>query len=181
MAKRNWSTISQVARLRRLDIRPVAQKAQPITHPTCEERQTVNLPGLCSGMRTVSMDSPSWVRNRSLVNRSTDEVTVFSRVSRGSSGRFERIAAVAMPRSCHTALSNSLRPMIAPNKRRRARSLKGPGVVRNSSGEVSRGSAKFTSMNNVGSVSAPDAPLPVEPDRLCALFVRRASNRRCDR
>ena len=42
----HWSMISQVARLRRVAIREVAQKSQAIAQPTCDERQTLTAPGL---------------------------------------------------------------------------------------------------------------------------------------
>ena len=60
----NWSMISQVSRLRRCGIRAVAQKTHPIGQPTCDDRQTLTAPGLCSGIKTVSTARPSLVRNR---------------------------------------------------------------------------------------------------------------------
>ena len=50
----NWSMISHVSRLRRCAIRAVAQKTHPMGQPTCDDRQRLTAPGLCSGIRTVS-------------------------------------------------------------------------------------------------------------------------------
>ena len=51
--------ISQVSRFRRLVMRAVAQKRQPMAQPTWDDRQTLTAPGLWSGMITVSTARPS--------------------------------------------------------------------------------------------------------------------------
>ena len=89
----HWSTISQVARLRRVGIRAVAQKAQPIAQPTCDERQTLTAPGLCSGIRTVSTARPSCGQEPELLEAVARRGRRRGRASAGAGRRSRRRAA----------------------------------------------------------------------------------------
>jgi hypothetical protein len=89
--RRKASTISQARRFLDSPSRPVAQKAHAIAQPTCEERQTVNVEGLRSGMRTASLSAPSGERNRYFTNPSAGSVAR----SRTSSRAVSRTASAA--------------------------------------------------------------------------------------
>ena len=129
----SWSRISQVARLRRRGIRAVAQKTQPIAQPTCDDRQTLTAPGLCSGIKTVSTARPSAVRKRSFWKPSTREVP-HARGPAGAAGRGSRPSAGAGPGNADPSRRGSWmpRPIAAESRRRTDRSWaprpgRGPG------------------------------------------------------
>ena len=137
----HWSTISQVARFRRLGIRAVAQKSQAIAQPTCDERQTLTAPGLWSGIRTVSTARPSasGTGASEAVDRRSDRA-VQGQAGQGADAIAEEPGDLELP--APGAGSWTPWPRIAEVSRRAARSgTPGPRArARKSSGGWSRGS-----------------------------------------
>jgi hypothetical protein len=94
----NARTISQASRLRVKPSRPVAQNAHCIAQPTCDDKQMVNRPSLCSGIRTASCNAPSGERSRYLTKPSASSTTR-STISSCSSRVCARIAARTVART----------------------------------------------------------------------------------
>ena len=115
---RRWSscaTISQAASERVRPSRPVAQKAQSMAQPACEERQATWWVSK-SGMRTASTRTPSGQASRYLRKPSAASTRSSSRSAPGVARASTR--SITSRRTLRASRSDCPRPTTAPRMRR---------------------------------------------------------------